>query len=450
MKTSLFPAIVSCVAALAVPSGLFAAEETLTSGSPKQPHLLPDEVNLGSWPGLESDTTKAMQEAFDSGAKRVIVPNIGKPYLVDPIVVRSSDQEIIFEPGVEVRAKPGKGYASKWACLFTLHRARNVIIRGKGATFVMDRRHFPREPKSEWRHGLSIIGCHDLLVEGLTIRGTGGDGIYIHYALKKGEPPEEIVQSKGIIIRDVKCIANYRQGISIISGEDILIEKSIFADTRGTPPAAGIDLEPNDKHCVLKNIVVRDCVARGNQGSGFMVYLGHLLRHSEPVSIEFQRCVVEGGGWGLIASAIGEGEEGVTGSVRFLDCEVKDTEKGGIYVYDKAADSAEVIFENCRLENVARDEIRSAATPDEALGASVATRLPPPQAPIVFYLRQRANLPRINVFGGVRFIGCEVADREDRPVVGIGTALTERPMVLKAVAGEIRTAKGTIVDTSNL
>jgi polygalacturonase len=92
--------------------------------------------------------------------------------------------------------------------------------------------------KAEWRMGISLRGCSDVTVEGLSIEKTGGDGVYI------GATQEQPF-CRDVTIRDVECVDNHRQGISVISAENLLIENCLFAKTDGTAPQAGIDLEPN-------------------------------------------------------------------------------------------------------------------------------------------------------------------------------------------------------------
>ena len=52
------------------------------------------------------DSTRALQAAINSGAAKVIVDNLGKPWIVDPITL-GGDQELFFEKGTEVLAKKG-------------------------------------------------------------------------------------------------------------------------------------------------------------------------------------------------------------------------------------------------------------------------------------------------------------------------------------------------------
>ncbi len=120
------------------------------------------------------------------------------PWIVDKIELES-DQEIFFEPGVEVVAKRG-AFRGRSDCLFTAWNKRNLRLIGPGATLRMHRDEYAKPPyeKAEWRHVLSLRGCSNVLVEGLTLAESGGDGIYIGPG-RGGEPCTDI------IVRNVIC-----------------------------------------------------------------------------------------------------------------------------------------------------------------------------------------------------------------------------------------------------
>ena len=61
-----------------------------------------------AWWGFNAaDPTAALQAAFDSKARRVVIPYMGKPWIVRPLRLRSN-QEIDIAPGVVILAKRGE------------------------------------------------------------------------------------------------------------------------------------------------------------------------------------------------------------------------------------------------------------------------------------------------------------------------------------------------------
>ena len=247
-----------------------------------------------AWWGFdEEDATEALQAAIRSGAGKLIVPNMGKPWNVEPIQLESN-QEIIFDKGVVIAARKGK-FQGRGDSLFTARDKENIILCGYGAELVMRKQDYRKPPyeKAEWRMCLSLQGCKDVKVLGLRLASSGGDGIYIGRGQKRK-------YCQDIHIKDVRCEDNYRQGISVITVRNLLIEDSVLRGTEGTGPAAGIDFEPNKSDEVLINCVVRNCLIEKNGSQGLLVVLGRLNAKSEPVSIRVENCRVVGNKHGML------------------------------------------------------------------------------------------------------------------------------------------------------
>lgn len=417
-------------------------------------------VNVKDHADIRTDPTRVLSEAFNSDADIVIVPNLGEPYVVGPIMVRNGNKSIVLEPGVVIQAQLG-AFKSRWASLLRFEDAQNVKLLGNGATLRMNREEYlqPDHKPSEHRHALSIAGSEDILVEDLIAEESGGDGIYIGGAYYTRPPYParakeyvwskstrwEIPLSKNITIRRVIMDKNHRQGLSLISGENILIEDCIFKNTSGTAPMHGLDIEPSMPNNVLKNIVVRDCIAEENTGAGFAIYLRKMWESSEPIDILIEGCEVRGGkGAGLVVGALGNKDgTGVEAKIVFRDCTVTDTEKSGIYVYDKSYNVGELVFENVLLQNVHRSDTGGTGSP-EAASARHIRRLPP-VAPIVFYLRRVGDLT--DNFGGVVFENVRVEGNKNRPVVAQGANAGPMDIRVSNVHGTIlATQKNPVID----
>ncbi|MCL4215650.1 MAG: right-handed parallel beta-helix repeat-containing protein [Candidatus Hydrogenedentes bacterium] len=355
-----------------------------------------NDANAAWWGFNSEDATEALQQAIDSGALKVTVPFMGAPWIVRPIKLRS-DIDIIFEPGVEVVAKKDE-FKGTGDSLFRAANCSNIIMRGYNATLRMHKSDYAAAPykKGEWRMVLAFTSCTNVLVEGLTLASSGGDGIYLGVS-NKDQP-----YCKDVVIRDVTCDDNYRQGISVISAENLLIENCRLTNTSGTGPAAGIDLEPNHESERLVNCVIRNCYIAGNEGAGLQVYLRPLDSTSPPLSVLFDRCFVDGGDSpGIMVAAIRDG--GPQGYIEFKDCVVRDIRKAGISIYDKSADSAEVRFNNCHLINTAEGSYVEGEP-----GANTQN------VPISLLARRSEIATSI---GGISFENCHVYDTKTRPVV---------------------------------
>jgi hypothetical protein len=342
-------------------------------------------VAYASWWGFDpEDATEALQAAIDSGAPKVVVENIGRPWIVSRTINLRSNQEIVFEKGVIVEAKKG-AFLGKGDCLFLAALQRNITIIGYGAVLRMRKLDYTQPPyeKAEWRHALSIRSCENVRVFGLTLASSGGDGIYLGVA-KRGVP------NSNIHIKDVVCVDNYRQGISVISAENVLMENVVMRDTSGTPPMAGIDFEPNDPTEVLSNIVMRNCVVQNNSGDGFAFYLHNLNSTSRPISIRLEGCRSIGNRRSVSISVGNSKEKTVSGVIEFVDCKFEGSEGAGIYIAQKPPFGCKVRFVKCEISDAALKQVT--------------------QSPIMF-ASARGNFEPI---GGVEFIDCVVRDKVER------------------------------------
>ena len=342
-------------------------------------------VAYASWWGFDpEDATEALQAAIDSGAPKVVVENMGRPWIVSRTINLRSNQEIVFEKGVIVEAKKG-AFLGKGDCLFLAALQRNITIIGYGAVLRMRKLDYTQPPyeKAEWRHALSIRSCENVRVFGLTLASSGGDGIYLGVA-KRG------VLNSNIHIKDVVCVDNYRQGISVISAENVLMENVVMRDTSGTPPMAGIDFEPNDPTEVLSNIVMRNCVVQNNSGDGFAFYLHNLNSASRPISIRLEGCRSIGNRRSVSISVGNSKEKTVNGVIEFVDCKFEGSEGAGIYIAQKPPFGCKVRFVKCEIRDAALKQVT--------------------QSPIMF-ASARGNFEPI---GGVEFIDCVVRDKVER------------------------------------
>lgn len=341
-----------------------------------------------SWWGFNAqEATEALQAAIHSGAEKVVVDKMPSPWIVDKIEL-ASNQELFFEPGVVVEAKKG-AFHGKADALFSAWNQTNLKLTGYGATLRMQRADYDSSDytHAEWRHVLNFHGCTNVTVLGLTLAESGGDGIYLG-AGRGGET------NRDVLIRDVVCDRNYRQGISVITAENLLIENCVLKNTKGTPPAAGIDFEPNRPSERLVNCVMRKCIMENNHGYAFHLYARPLDGTSAPMSLRIEDCVTRGTNARSVSVVTSCGPAGpVKGLVEFIGCRFEDAGQTGINIGSKPPTGAKVRFVNCTL-----------ADPSDR---------PAPSAPILFSTR-KGDLENI---GGVEFVNCTICERVERPVM---------------------------------
>jgi polygalacturonase len=268
--------------------------------------------------------------------------------------------------------------------------------------------------KAEWRMCLALRGCANVQILGLTLRDSGGDGIYIDGG--KRNPCREIH------IRDVTCDNNYRQGISVISVDGLLVENSRFNNTWGTPPSSGVDIEPDDPDQKAKRIVFRNCRFEDNYGDGIEVYLTRQHNAADDVSILFEDChVTSRRGSGIRVAKLADRPKGL---VEFRRCTVENAEAYGIKIQDKSTLGARIRFVDCKLRNVARDRAYHGLWTPIWLQPGRAGANPP--ATDKFHNAR---------FGGIDFVNLTVADAPARPIIASDPEL--HPIELFDITGTI-------------
>ena len=244
-----------------------------------------DEVRVDWWGYDPKNSTRYLQAAIDSKAKRVVIPKMSGPWETEPLFLRS-DLELVLEPGVVVEAIAG-GFKDINDCLITAKAKKNIVIRGsKGSTLKMRKSDYhdkSRYKRAEWRHAIKLMSCENVKILDLTIKSSGGDGVYV------GDNRKPVNYCRDIVIKNCVIDDNNRQGISVISVVNLLIEDCVIKNTKGAAPQAGIDFEPNSKKERLFNITVRNCVLENNASCGIVI-TSHPGKDTKPISFNFENC----------------------------------------------------------------------------------------------------------------------------------------------------------------
>ena len=299
-----------------------------------------------SWFGYdEEDSTRFLQAALDSRARRVIIDRLDEgPWTATPLKI-GSEKDVVFEDGAVLLAKKG-AFRAATATMLNIVRATNVTIRGRG-TIRMRKADYMKEPysRAEWRHGISAMGVVNLTIDGLTVEETGGDGLYVASDRVEHQP------CRNVTVRNCTFARNGRQGISVISVDGFLVENSVMRDTLGMPPQAGIDFEPNSPAEVLKNCVLKNCSFDNNAGSGVEIYLATLKASSQPIDIRLENCRMNGNRTSFVYS-LGSASSAYPyddGRVVLDGCEMVRARNRAVSVRRHKYATGETVFRNCRI-----------------------------------------------------------------------------------------------------
>ena len=189
---------------------------------------------------------------------------------------------------------------------------------------------------TEHRHAISAEGVHGLSVSTLRIENSGGDGLDLSGNLVD------------ITIRNVIATDNYRQGMSVISAVNMLVQDCAFERTRGTPPESGVDFEPDFSGDRLTNITFVNVSTVANHGAGFSIWTGNLRGNRLPITLNFINCsntADEGSGIN-IGAAMNPGAVELEGHV------VQHCRGPGVYLNSKNQAGFRVTLRNSMIRNV--------------------------------------------------------------------------------------------------
>ena len=200
--------------------------------------------------GITNDT-EAIQKAFDENTS-VYIPDGTYMINVDQTLKPKSNQTITLSQNAVLKAFPS---ANGYHAVIRMTDVSNISISG-GA--IVGERYEHLGIDGEWGMGIQVInGSSNIKIMNMTISDCWGDGIFL------GDSPAVT----DITIDQVICDNNRRQGLSITDANRITITNSVFKNTNGTLPEAGIDVEPEEKQ-TAENIRIINSQCIGNNGSG--------------------------------------------------------------------------------------------------------------------------------------------------------------------------------------
>lgn len=299
------------------------------------------------------DATAAFQAAVQSGYDTVVVDVQMAPWTVQPNTFFDlNGLTLIFQPGVELVAKPGAFPASD-DCLLRFVRCENINVWGYGAIFRMQKNEYLN---GDARHTLSINNCKEISVSGLTLRDSGGDGIYV----SGDEWWGPLLYSERVFIRDCICDNHRRRGMSVVSVTGMGVDNCWFQNTNGTLPESGVELKPDHAGHHMRHVAFRNCRFTGNAGNGIQLSLQNLQSASDTIGILFERCYVSDNhdpantGTAAEVAIVGHQDDAVKGLVTFTGCLVENSRWGGVYAR-KPTNAFFVEFLGCVFLNVSQD-----------------------------------------------------------------------------------------------
>jgi hypothetical protein len=301
-------------------------------------------VNASTFGWNATNATTAFVNAINSANDTIVIDKQASDWMINPTHFEFlNNKTIIFENEVNLVARPS-AFASVGASLFYLDECNNITIIGYGASFKMQKAEYISYNNSEQRHCVRVMSCNNINIYGLKLMDSGGDGVLI--SSWTGVTYQRY--SENILLKDLWCDNNYRQGISVISAQHLRVENCWFTNTVGTAPQAGVDIEPNQPYQRLIDVVFDKCRFTGNAGNGIKVIPFWLDGTSLPVDVSFNNCYVSNNGTGYQINLRSD-NSGTTGNVYFNSCMTD----GGAYSVggSKSVLGWKAYFNNCVFRN---------------------------------------------------------------------------------------------------
>lgn len=291
------------------------------------------------------------------GGGRVYVPSgtylIDVHYLSGGSVRLRSYVSLELSPAAVLQAVPTSNgqYAVVWA-----YNVEHSTISGGQIRGERDEHIGSNAP--DGGHGISVFACRELTVRGVDVSNCWGDGMYI-----RNDPSgnSEDTLSTNIRVSDSSFHGCRRTGFVAVAVDGLFVDRCAFYNNSGANPFAGINLEPNTDGWV-RNCVVADCIAYGNEGAGFQ---------TSGVNITFSNCISHDnyngfqvmdttGGHGRRVTVSGGRAYNNFRGLRYEDAE--DCTFIGLHIYDneqngaecRAIDQGEIIglsFEGVKIRN---------------------------------------------------------------------------------------------------
>jgi len=302
-------------------------------------------VNASRFGYDRADATRCLQAALDSDADTVVIDQVGSEWLAGRLRINRDHLTIVLAEGVTLRALPG-AFPNRTDSFIYVSGRKNIVFLGrKGSLLTMNKeeyRQIDARFQGGHRHAFGLNNNDGVTFRGMTIASSGGDGIYIGHG------------NRNVVIEDTSCLDNARQGISVISCENLLIRNCHFDHTNGTPPQAGIDFEPNRNDECLVNCVLEDSTFNHNAGSGLTAYLPNLNGSSKPVTITVRNCEFLGNNSGVMITPRRHAANPLQGAIVFANCRIGKSKTVNMRVAD-VGEGFSFAMADCVIDNTGNE-----------------------------------------------------------------------------------------------
>ena len=207
------------------------------------------------------DYTEYIQKALDNHRK-VVFPDF--PVLINAKGLSiSSNSIIVFGKNSKIKLVPNDQGQYE---MIRIHDVENVTLYNAN---VEGDKHNHIGTNGEWGMGISIRGAKNIKLFNSVAKYCWGDGIYLGITEKSSN-------NVNVTITNTLLDDNRRNGMSIIAAENLWVNNLVVANSHGTSPMAGVDIEPDANSDVIKNLNFDGISSFNNATHGFLFALNNL------------------------------------------------------------------------------------------------------------------------------------------------------------------------------
>lgn len=226
------------------------------------------DVVVDTWFGVKGDdktNDKAnLQNAIDRSVGKTLLIT-GRSRIDASGLDMRTGSRLRFAPDASIKLLP---HNEVFYQMLRIWDVRNVVLENATLDGSKELNAAKKDSvKGGYGMGISIAGSSNVAILSTATVNCWGDGIYIANSYVHKDRC-----STAIRVIDHRASRCRRQGVSIISGRDVLFENPVWENIGGTDPSAGLDIEPNSNQDVLEQIRILSPTTR-NCRTGILVYL---------------------------------------------------------------------------------------------------------------------------------------------------------------------------------
>ena len=205
--------------------------------------------------GTTDETSKLKEFLENEKIEKYILLN--GTYILDDDIKITSNSIINFNNNAIIKRKP-----TTLSIYFMLNIVNKNNVTINNAHLIGDKDEHLSDT-GEWGYGINIAYSQNVNINNAIIEETWGDGIYIGNSYQENKTQE----TKNINVNKCKILNCSRNGISLCSGENIILTDNYIYGVNRTNPKNGIDIEPEGKDAdtkYLKNIKIINTTTENN------------------------------------------------------------------------------------------------------------------------------------------------------------------------------------------